>query len=138
MNFNLEVLEQHYQQGMIAEIAALKKADYLVSVDDFGTGYSNLGSVIAIAPDFLKIDKSFVFEMEGSSVRSGLIPEIISIARAVGAQLVAEGVENEKQMELLKDLGVEFGQGYWFSKPMLIDALVRYLDANGPISGHTV
>lgn len=127
--FDIEVIEQDYQSTLLVQIADLKRSGYLVSVDDFGTGYSNLASVRALAPDFLKIDKSFVFEMEDASVRSSLIPEIVAIARAVGAQVIAEGIENEAQRRKLLEFGVDYGQGFLFARPMEIDALVRYLEA---------
>lgn len=127
--FDIEVIEQDYQSTLLDQIAELKRVGYLVSVDDFGTGYSNLASVRALAPDFLKIDKSFVFEMEDASVRSSLIPEIVAIARAVGARVIAEGIENEAQRAKLLEYGVDYGQGYLYARPMEIDALVRYLEA---------
>jgi sensor c-di-GMP phosphodiesterase-like protein len=77
-------------------------------------------------PDFLKIDKSFVFEMEDSSIRSSLIPEIIAIARAVNAEVIAEGVENSAQAERLTQMGVRYAQGYHFAKPMPIEEFVAY------------
>jgi len=125
--FELEVIEQQYEGAMLKEITELKRAGYLVSVDDFGTGYSNLGSVKTLSPDLLKIDKSFVFEMEDASVRSSLIPEIVSIARAVGAKVIAEGIENEAQRAKLLSFGVDFGQGYLFARPMDIVSLARFL-----------
>ena len=131
LRFNLEVIEQGEQGGLLGEIASLKQSGYLVSIDDFGTGYSNLNSVKALAPDFIKIDKSFVFEMEDASVRSSLIPEIVSIARAVGAEVIAEGIENEPQRERLLSFGVDYGQGFLFARPMVIGDFVAYLRAAG-------
>jgi EAL domain-containing protein (putative c-di-GMP-specific phosphodiesterase class I) len=87
-----------------------------------------------MAPDLLKIDKSFVFEMQDASVRSSLIPEIVGIARAVGALVIAEGVEYEEQRRMLLGFGVDFGQGYWFARPMDIGSLTRYLQ-NGTGAG---
>jgi sensor c-di-GMP phosphodiesterase-like protein len=127
--FDLEVIEQQYEGVMLQEITELKRAGYLVSVDDFGTGYSNLGSVKTLSPDLLKIDKSFVFEMEDASVRSSLVPEIVGIARAVGAKVIAEGIENEAQRRMLLGFGVDFGQGYLFARPMDILSLARFLQA---------
>lgn len=127
LQIDLEVIEQNYDAQVIEEVGRLKQAGYLVSVDDFGTGFSNLGSVKKFSPTFLKIDKSFVFDMEDASVRSSLIPEIVGIARAVGAQVIAEGVENAAQAEQLRGYGVEFGQGYFFAKPLPIDQFVRFL-----------
>ena len=69
------------------------------------------------APE-IKIDKSFVYEMEDASIRSSLIPEIIAIANAVSADLVAEGIENPGQAERLRAMGVQYGQGYHFGRPM--------------------
>lgn len=131
LRFNLEVIEQGEQGGLLGEIASLKQSGYLVSIDDFGTGYSNLNSVKALAPDFIKIDKSFVFEMEDASVRSSLIPEIVGIARAVGAEVIAEGIENEPQRQRLLSFGVDYGQGYLFARPMAIGDFVAYLRAAG-------
>lgn len=130
--YDVEVLEQHYQKGMTAEIVELRKNNFLVSVDDFGTGYSNLGSIKAISPDFLKIDRSFVTDMEDDTLRSSLIPEIVSIGRAVGAAIIAEGIENERQMQMLLELGVEFGQGYYLGRPQPIEAFSTYLKSNLP------
>lgn len=130
--FDVEVIEQHFNQSMLKEVAELRQHDFLVSVDDFGTGFSNLGSVKAISPDFLKIDRSFVMDMEDDSVRSSLIPEIVGIGRAVGAKIIAEGIENERQMMMLKSMGVEFGQGYYFARPQPIAQFAEYLRATGP------
>jgi sensor c-di-GMP phosphodiesterase-like protein len=135
---NVEVTEHSFSGDVLKQIHRFKAAGYLVSVDDFGTGYSNLGSVYRTSPDFLKIDKSFVFDMEDTSVRSSLIPEIIAIARAVNAEIIAEGEENRAQAEKLLALGARYGQGYFFAKPMYIeDFVAHYLESTGltPITG---
>ena len=123
---NVEVTEHRFSGEVMAQIQRFKKSGYLISVDDFGTGYSNLGSVKKTSPDFLKIDKSFVFDMEDTSVRSSLIPEVIAIARAVDAEVIAEGVENEAQAQKLYAMGTHYGQGYLFAKPMPIEEFVNY------------
>ncbi len=117
-----EVTEQNYSPEVLTEVAALKQAGYPVSVDDFGTGYSNLGSVRNFAPDVLKIDRSFVMDIQDAAVRSTLVPEIVGIARAVGADVVAEGVELPEQAQRLNELGVRFAQGYLFAKPLVLEA----------------
>jgi EAL domain-containing protein (putative c-di-GMP-specific phosphodiesterase class I) len=127
LQFDVEVLEQEYKDSMIKAVADLRAHKFLVSVDDFGTGFSNLGSIKALLPDFLKIDRSFVHDMENVSIRSSLIPEIIGIGRAVGAKLIAEGIENERQYAMLRDLGVEYGQGYFMSRPLPIEGFAAYL-----------
>jgi sensor c-di-GMP phosphodiesterase-like protein len=117
-----EVTEQNYSPQVLTEVAALKQAGYPVSVDDFGTGYSNLGSVRNFAPDVLKIDRSFVMVIQDDSVRSSLVPEIVAIARAVGADVVAEGVELPEQAARLQALGVRYAQGYLYSRPLVLEA----------------
>ncbi len=114
---NVEVTEYGMSEDLFDDVAQLREEHYLISVDDFGTGYSNLGTVKRLSPDFLKIDRSFVFDMEDESLRSSLIPEIVAIANAVRAEVIAEGVENEKQASRLKHMGVRYGQGYWFGRP---------------------
>ena len=123
---NVEVTEHSFSGEIVEQIRQFKESGYLISVDDFGTGYSNLTSVKKTSPDFLKIDKSFVFDMEDISVRSSLIPEVIAIAHAVDAEVIAEGVENEAQAQKLYAMGTRYGQGYLFAKPMPIDDFVGY------------
>lgn len=128
----IEVIEQDYHGGMLEEIAKLKGLGYGISVDDFGTGYSNLGSVRNIAPHKLKIDRSFVHDMHSQTVRSTLIPEMVAIARATGADVVAEGVENEAQRQTLKEMGVRYGQGYLFARPMPLMEFINFLEMRTP------
>ncbi|MBK6636985.1 MAG: EAL domain-containing protein [Rhodocyclaceae bacterium] len=127
LQLNIEVTEYSFVPESIDTLHQLRDDGYLVSVDDFGTGYSNLGTVKRVGPDFLKIDKSFVFEMEDASLRSNLIPEIVAIARAVGAEVIGEGVENLAQAQSLHELGVRYGQGYYFARPMAADALCIWM-----------
>ncbi len=130
--FDIEIIEQHYRDSVIDEVAQLRAHDFLVSVDDFGTGYSNLGVLRKLAPDFLKIDRSFVMEMEDASIRSSLIPEITAIARVLGAAVIAEGIENVAQLGKLRGMGVEYGQGYLFAKPIPIQDLVALIRSPTP------
>ncbi|NYT25463.1 EAL domain-containing protein [Alcaligenaceae bacterium] len=116
----IEITEHSLSSELIAEVQCLKAQGFLIAVDDFGTGYSNLKSVTRLSPDRLKIDRSFVHELEGAPVRSSLIPEIVDIARAVNAQTVAEGIENMEQARLLTLAGVHYGQGYALARPMEI------------------
>ncbi len=115
---NLEVLEQDFQGALIKQIDFIRSLGVTVSIDDFGTGYSNLGSVKDFAPEYLKIDRSFVHAIDTTSIRSSLIPEIINIAKAVNAQTVAEGIEEAEQIPVLQELGVKYVQGYYYAKPM--------------------
>ena len=127
----LEVTEHSLSSGLIAEVRALKAQGFRIAIDDFGTGYSNLKSVTTLSPDVLKIDRSFVFELEDATVRSNLIPEIVNIARAVGAQAVAEGIENMEQAKLLAALGVRYGQGYALARPMGLEPFLAFMAKHG-------
>jgi sensor c-di-GMP phosphodiesterase-like protein len=127
LQVELEVTEYNFAPAIVPELQRLQADGFLISIDDFGTGYSNLGMVKKVAPDYLKIDKSFVFEMEDLTLRSSLIPEIIAIAKAVNSKVVAEGIETRGQAEQLQAMGVRYGQGYHFAKPMPLAAFVRHL-----------
>src|SRR5690606_12932161 len=100
---------------------------FLIAVDDFGTGYSNLQLVTKLSPDILKIDGSFVYELEEASLRSNLIPQIVNIARAVGADAVAEGIEKPEQARLLAAQGVQYGQGYALARPMPLERFIAFM-----------
>ena len=130
LHIHLEVTEYDFSKHLIPDLRYLKTEGYSISIDDFGTGYSNLGVVKHIAPDYLKIDKSFVFEMGDTTIRSSLIPEIIAIANAIGSTVVAEGIETQTQVMRLCALGVQYGQGYYFARPLALDALLTLLQEN--------
>jgi len=127
---DIEITEYSMSTSVVHEAGLLKSHGYHVSIDDFGTGYSNLKLLGEVQPDVLKIDKSFVFDMEDNSLRSNLIPQMVSFARAVGAVVVAEGVENQKQERQLKNLGIEFAQGYLYSRPVPIEEFLKYVSQN--------
>lgn len=127
LQVELEVTEYNFSPDIVPHLQRLKADGYLIALDDFGTGYSNLGMVKKVAPDFIKIDKSFVFEMEDVTLRSSLIPEIIGIAKAVHSQVIAEGIETAAQAAQLRTLGVEYGQGYYFARPMPLQQFLAYL-----------
>lgn len=91
-----------------------------VSIDDFGTGYSNLGKLSKLPIHTLKIDQSFIKDMEKDGVRASLIPEIIAIARRLGVEIIAEGVEQPEQAEMLREMGVHMGQGWYFGRPQRV------------------
>ncbi|GAB4294108.1 MAG: hypothetical protein Fur0025_30590 [Oscillatoriaceae cyanobacterium] len=88
-----------------------------ISLDDFGTGYSSLSYLNSFPVNNLKIDQSFMKQLDGSQ-KVGLIPAIIGIARTMGMRAIAEGVETKAQLDLLKDLKCDCAQGYLFSKPL--------------------
>lgn len=91
---------------------------FQIAIDDFGTGYSNFAELEVIAADYLKIDRSFVNDMESKSIKSVLISHILPIAKELNMKVIAEGVENSKQYALLAEMGVDYGQGWTFGKPL--------------------
>lgn len=130
LQIELEVTEYAFSPAIVPELKRLKDDGYAISIDDFGTGYSNLRLVNQVVPDYLKIDRSFVSEMEDLTLRSSLIPEIVAIADAVGSKVIAEGIENAAQAEQLKALGIAYGQGYYYARPLPLDAFLHLLEQN--------
>lgn len=101
----------------------LAKRGVAISIDDFGTGYSSLSQLNAIAFNHIKIDKAFVQDLANGN--EAIIKAIIMMAKEFGAKTIAEGVETEHELSLLKQLGVNYLQGYYFNKPMPIADLTR-------------
>ncbi|MDA0866206.1 MAG: EAL domain-containing protein, partial [Cyanobacteria bacterium] len=96
----------------------LKQLGIQIAIDDFGTGYSSLSYLHRFPSDALKVDRSFVSRMENSTEDYEIVQTIISLGQKLNMNLVAEGVETLKQSELLREAGCEYGQGYFFSKPL--------------------
>ena len=132
LEISIEVTEHSLSSELIAEVGALKAHGFRIAIDDFGTGYSNLKSVTRLSPDILKIDKSFVFELEDDTLRSNLVPEIVNIALAVGAQAIAEGIESMEQARRLTALGVRYGQGYALARPMELKGFLAFMAEYSP------
>ena len=95
----------------------LKDMGVLIAIDDFGTGYSSLEYLRQLPIDYLKIDKSFVSDLTENNSSRVIIETIISMAKHLNLQTVAEGVETEAQFEILKAIGCDYFQGYLFGKP---------------------
>lgn len=96
----------------------IRESGMNLSIDDFGTGYSSLSYFQHIPATELKIDKSFVQPLSGSSHDLELIKIMVQIARKFGMSVVAEGVEDERTLEMLRDIGCDYAQGYHFSRPL--------------------
>lgn len=118
MHIVLEVVEREYLDDLPIEAAKLKAVGYEISIDDFGTGFSNLGNILKLRPHTLKIDKSFVKHVGGESDETILVPTIVHLANTIGCEIIAEGIETEKQKRLLAEMGVHYGQGFLFSHPL--------------------
>ncbi|WP_206996293.1 EAL domain-containing protein [Trinickia mobilis] len=110
-------------------IEAFRNAGHPVYIDDFGTGYSSLSYLQNFRVDVLKIDKSFIDTIAQDAATSIVAPHIISMAHALGLEIVAEGVEHTSQADYLEQRDVRYGQGWLFGAPMPASALVEYLRA---------
>jgi EAL domain-containing protein (putative c-di-GMP-specific phosphodiesterase class I) len=104
-------------------IAVLKGMGCRFSLDDFGTGLSSFGYLKALKVDFLKIDGSFVRNIVSDSVNRAVVEAANQIGHAMGIQTVAEFVENDEILQLLRDIGVDFAQGYGVAKPQPMEEL---------------
>lgn len=100
------------------QLTLLRDQGVSIAIDDFGVGYSSLSYLQKMDVDILKIDKSFVDDLETESNSRDLCKVMIMLAQQLNIQVVAEGIENEEQKQYLLEAGCQFGQGYLFSKPM--------------------
>ena len=123
-------------EAAISVISQLKAMGFRLAIDDFGTGYSSLSQLSRITTDFVKLDRSFVSEL-GLSIESLAITEaVLGISKVLDLTIIAEGVETEQQREILLSLGITFGQGYLFSKPLSKEsAFERLISDSKPITG---
>ncbi|MDQ2855094.1 MAG: bifunctional diguanylate cyclase/phosphodiesterase, partial [Acidobacteriota bacterium] len=116
-------------------LSQLKAVGVKLSIDDFGTGYSSLSYLHSFPFDILKIDRSFVCRMGVDKESTGIVETILALAHKLGKKAVAEGVENETQIELLKGMGCGYGQGYLFSRPLWWGAAEKLIGKEGGLNG---
>ncbi|AWN15822.1 bifunctional diguanylate cyclase/phosphodiesterase [Salinisphaera sp. LB1] len=112
-----------------ANLAALHAWGFRFAIDDFGTGYSSLSRIKDLPFQTLKIDRSFVSGSEHSGKGEAITRSIIQLARNLSLRTVGEGIETEQQCHFLREWGCEYGQGYWFSRPLPADDMARLLAA---------
>jgi diguanylate cyclase (GGDEF)-like protein len=112
-------------RGMLEELRTLGVRMYL---DDFGTGYSSLGQLHRLSLDAIKIDRSFVMRMGEGPMHLQLVHTVRDLARNIGVSVIAEGVENGAQLDVLRSLGCESAQGYHFSRPVPAEEIERLLE----------
>lgn len=120
----LEVTESivmHDVRQVIATLSELKQLGVQLSIDDFGTGYSSLSYLKRFPVDLLKIDQSFVRDLENDDSDAAIVRAVISLGKHLNLRLVAEGVETEGQFAFLQAAGVDLIQGFWFSRPLLAE-----------------
>jgi EAL domain-containing protein (putative c-di-GMP-specific phosphodiesterase class I) len=98
----------------------LRELGVQLAIDDFGTGYSSLSYLHRFPIDTLKVDRSFVMRMVDNNENIEIVRTILMLAQNLGMDVVAEGVETKEQLALLRKLGCENGQGYFFSRPVSV------------------
>lgn len=119
----------HDVNQVIATMSNLSSKGIHFSVDDFGTGYSSLAYLKRLPINELKIDKTFVQEAPTDPDDAALVEAIISLARHLNLQVVAEGVETQAQADFLNQRGVQLHQGYFFGKPQPAKEVLEKLDS---------
>jgi diguanylate cyclase (GGDEF)-like protein len=128
-NLIIEITERIVSNMQLAKekIDIIKSKNIKVAIDDFGTGYSNFISLKELDFDILKIDISFIRHLEKSQKDRAIVKSIIDFAKNLGLKTVAEGVESQKQVEILKDFGCDYLQGFYFYRPMPFEDLKKLL-----------
>ena len=108
----------------IATLNALRDIGVRLAIDDFGTGYSSLSYLRRLPVDIVKIDRSFTGELGVDGANLTIVAGIIGLARGLGLEVIAEGIETPRQLEVLRELGCTFGQGYLFAAPVALDDML--------------
>jgi diguanylate cyclase (GGDEF)-like protein/PAS domain S-box-containing protein len=131
----LEVTEDMIMEdpeGALVRLNELRRRGIQVSLDNFGTGYSSISHLQRLPISLLKIDRSFVRDLDGGAHGRALVQSILALGESLSIDSVAEGVETPEQLGRLRELGTKFGQGYLFSIPLDADAATRML-TEGPL-----
>ena len=115
-------------ENVISMLQEIRKLGIHLSIDDFGTGYSSLSYLHRFPINTLKVDRSFVSTMEDGSENGEIVNTIISLAKTLELNVVAEGIETIHQLHQLRILGCEYGQGYLFSRPVPADEAEKIFD----------
>ncbi len=110
--------------GAITRLRELKSLGLHIALDDFGTGYSPLNYLRSFPVDILKIDRSFVRNVAQSGEDRAIVRGVIDIAHHLGLRTVAEGIEEPEQLDIMRDLGCDSGQGFLWTRPVPLEALV--------------
>lgn len=127
---HIEITESLLMEAQEKAKAALDKCRAFglgISIDDFGSGYSSLGYLHRFPIDTLKIDQSFIRALSAGEASHALVKAIIAMAHALDMDVIAEGIETPQDALLLRDFGCAQAQGYWFAKPMPLDAALKFV-----------
>ena len=132
--FELGLQVEVTERALVADVSvasetlqSLREMGARIYIDDFGTGYSSLSYLHRLPLDAIKIDRSFVDSLVEDQKSRALVRGLVALGRGMGCDLVAEGIETEQQLEELRSLDVDCGQGYLFARPMPASDLLAYL-----------
>ncbi len=128
-NIKLEITERIMMEGSLA-IEILKRCNklgYQISIDDFGTGFSSLQYISQMPINDIKIDRSFVMKITNDLKTQAIVETLLFLARSLNINVISEGIENQDEMNWLKNKGSQYGQGWLFSKAMPKNDLVEKL-----------
>ncbi len=115
-----EITERHSiedYQVFNQSMAAFRQAGFKFAVDDTGAGYASLNMIAEILPDFIKIDRSIIQNIDKHDVKNSVLQSLVLLAKKIGCEVVAEGIETEAEANVLLEHNVDFAQGYFFSRP---------------------
>ena len=135
---HLEVTESAVMTNAAAAtqvLHAIKALGIKLDMDDFGTGYSSLACLHQFPLDVLKIDRSFIINIDRGREFAALVQAVIQLARNLNISVIAEGIETADQLLTLQALDCEFGQGYFFSKPLMADRVAEFRVRPGVLPG---
>lgn len=127
----LEVTETSMMQDMtmsMSTLSQLSKLGVMLSVDDYGTGYSSLAYLKSLPVDEIKIDQSFVLNMDQDKGSNVIVKSTIELAHNLGYRVVAEGIENKETYKILQEYGCDIGQGYYMSRPVPEKELIEWFN----------
>ncbi len=131
-NVKLEMTETLLVEDPDHAVEALNKLKGLgvsIAIDDFGTGYSSLSYLHRFPLDTLKIDRAFVSDMDKSDSSRRIVRSVAHLALALEMDIVAEGIEEKAQLEALREMGCQYGQGYYMAKPTTADNIVELIES---------
>jgi diguanylate cyclase (GGDEF)-like protein/PAS domain S-box-containing protein len=134
-DLELEITESMVVENPDASIAAMQRLRAMgvgLAIDDFGTGYSSLSYLTRFPVAKLKLDRSFVRGLPHSERDAAIATSVVAMGHGLKLKVLAEGIETAEQMEFLRGLGCEMGQGYFFAKPMPLEALYKHLQQTQP------
>ena len=104
-------------QAFSTSVKILREKGFMIAIDDMGAGYSSLRTIAELKPDFLKYDMALIRDIHKNLIKKDLLETLIPFTQRLGADIIAEGIETESEFEVLKQIGIKYGQGFFLAKP---------------------